>query len=155
MLFGNPAVLVSLSDSCQVCLFKDNRPFWDLVVQFHLNKQTNNKKRQAKTVLSWGHAVPCVCPAAGDSHFPPPEESSPWFINDPQWIVRLALLTDINAHLNALKVKLQSKDVLVTDMPAHINAFKVKMRSIVSCWVCVISLPCCLCPWRCGPEHLR
>ena len=47
---------------------------------------------------------------------------------DPRWLTRLALLTDITTHLNALNVKLQGKDILVTDMHAHITAFEVKLR---------------------------
>ena len=47
---------------------------------------------------------------------------------DPRWLARLALLTDITTHLNALNVKLQGKYILVTDMHAHITAFEVKLR---------------------------
>ena len=47
---------------------------------------------------------------------------------DPRWLARLALLTDITTHLNALNVKLQGKDILITDMHAHITAFEVKVR---------------------------
>ena len=47
---------------------------------------------------------------------------------DPRWLARLALLTDITRHLNALIVKLQGKNMLVTDMHAHITAFEVKLR---------------------------
>uniref|UniRef100_UPI00358E1D8A general transcription factor II-I repeat domain-containing protein 2-like n=1 Tax=Myxine glutinosa TaxID=7769 RepID=UPI00358E1D8A len=48
--------------------------------------------------------------------------------SDPRWLARLALLTDITAHLNTLNIKLQGKDILVTDMYAHITAFEVKLR---------------------------
>ena len=48
--------------------------------------------------------------------------------SDPRWLARLALLTDITAHLNTLNMKLQGKDFLVTDMYAHITAFEVKLR---------------------------
>ena len=47
---------------------------------------------------------------------------------DPRWLARLALLTDITTHLNALNVKLQGKDILVTNKHAHITAFEVKLR---------------------------
>ena len=47
---------------------------------------------------------------------------------DPRWLARLALLTDITTHLNALNEKLQGKDILITDMHAHITAFEVKLR---------------------------
>ena len=47
---------------------------------------------------------------------------------DLRWLARLALLTDINTHLNALNVKLQGKDILVTDMHTNITAFEVKLR---------------------------
>ena len=47
---------------------------------------------------------------------------------DPRWLARLALLTDITTHLNALNVKLQGKDILITDVHAHITAFEVKLR---------------------------
>ena len=47
---------------------------------------------------------------------------------DPLWLARLALLTDITTHLDALNVKQQGKDILVTDMHAHITAFEVKLR---------------------------
>ncbi|XP_076062391.1 general transcription factor II-I repeat domain-containing protein 2-like [Oratosquilla oratoria] len=47
--------------------------------------------------------------------------------SDPQWLARLALLTDITAHLNALNMMLQAKDILVIDMYAHITAFEVKL----------------------------
>ena len=50
---------------------------------------------------------------------------------DPRWLARLALLTDITAHLNALNVKLQGKDILVTDMHAYITAFDVGKPGIV------------------------
>ena len=48
--------------------------------------------------------------------------------SDPRWLTRLALLTDITAHLNALNVKLLGKEILVTDMHTHITAFQVKLR---------------------------
>ncbi|XP_076058823.1 general transcription factor II-I repeat domain-containing protein 2-like [Oratosquilla oratoria] len=48
--------------------------------------------------------------------------------SDPRWLARLALLTDIRAHLNALNMMLQGKDILVTGMYAHISAFEVKLR---------------------------
>ncbi|XP_050714143.1 general transcription factor II-I repeat domain-containing protein 2-like [Eriocheir sinensis] len=48
--------------------------------------------------------------------------------SDPRWLARLALLTDITTHLNALNVKLHGKDILVTDIHAHITAFEVKLR---------------------------
>ncbi|XP_076061513.1 general transcription factor II-I repeat domain-containing protein 2-like [Oratosquilla oratoria] len=48
--------------------------------------------------------------------------------SDPRLPARLALLTDITAHLNALNMMLQGKDILVTDMYEHITAFKVKAR---------------------------
>ena len=47
---------------------------------------------------------------------------------DPRWLARLALLTDITTHLNALNMKLQGKYILVTDMHAHVIAFEVKLR---------------------------
>ena len=47
---------------------------------------------------------------------------------DPQWLARLALLTDSTTHLNALNMKLQCKDILVTNMRAHITAFEIKLR---------------------------
>ena len=46
----------------------------------------------------------------------------------PRWLARLALLTDIITHLNALNVKLQGKDIIVTDMHTNITAFEVKLR---------------------------
>ncbi|XP_076061542.1 general transcription factor II-I repeat domain-containing protein 2-like [Oratosquilla oratoria] len=46
----------------------------------------------------------------------------------PRWLAHLVLLTDIKAHLNALKMLLQGKDILMTDMYAHITAFEVKLR---------------------------
>ena len=52
---------------------------------------------------------------------------------DPRWLARLALLTDITAHLNAINVKLQGKDILVTDMHAHITAYDVGKPGIVGC----------------------
>ncbi|KAG0712988.1 General transcription factor II-I repeat domain-containing protein 2 [Chionoecetes opilio] len=48
--------------------------------------------------------------------------------SNPQWIARLALLTDISTHLNDLNVKLQGKNILVIDMYSHITAFEVKLR---------------------------
>ena len=48
--------------------------------------------------------------------------------SDPQWLARLALLTDITTHLNGLNMKLQGKDILVTDLYTHITAFEVKLR---------------------------
>lgn len=45
------------------------------------------------------------------------------YFSDPQWLTRLALLTDITTHLNNLNVKLQDKNILVTDMYSHIIAF--------------------------------
>ncbi|XP_076069196.1 general transcription factor II-I repeat domain-containing protein 2-like [Oratosquilla oratoria] len=45
-----------------------------------------------------------------------------------RWLSRLALLTDITAHLNALNMMLQGKDILVTDMYAYITTFEVKLR---------------------------
>ncbi|XP_076043765.1 general transcription factor II-I repeat domain-containing protein 2-like [Oratosquilla oratoria] len=48
--------------------------------------------------------------------------------SDPRWLARLALLMDITAHLNALNMMLQGKDILVRDMYAHIIAFEVKLR---------------------------
>ena len=47
---------------------------------------------------------------------------------DPRWLARLALITDITTHLNALNMKLQGKAIIVTDMHAHITAFEVKLR---------------------------
>ena len=47
---------------------------------------------------------------------------------EPRWLARLALQTDITAHLNAPNVKLQGKDILLIDMYAHITAFEVKLR---------------------------
>ncbi|KAG0693219.1 General transcription factor II-I repeat domain-containing protein 2 [Chionoecetes opilio] len=44
--------------------------------------------------------------------------------SNPQWLARLALLTDITTHLNDLNVKLQGKNILVTDMYSHITAFE-------------------------------
>ncbi|KAG0720046.1 General transcription factor II-I repeat domain-containing protein 2 [Chionoecetes opilio] len=48
--------------------------------------------------------------------------------SNPQWLARLALLTDITTHLNDLNVRLQGKNILVTDMYSHITAFEVKLR---------------------------
>ncbi|KAG0723767.1 General transcription factor II-I repeat domain-containing protein 2 [Chionoecetes opilio] len=48
--------------------------------------------------------------------------------SNPQWLARLAQLTDITTHLNDLNVKLQGKNILVTDMYSHITAFEVKLR---------------------------
>lgn len=50
--------------------------------------------------------------------------------SDSRWLSRLALLTDITTHLNALNLKLQGKEVLVTDnnMYGHITALEVKLR---------------------------
>ena len=48
---------------------------------------------------------------------------------DPRWLARLALLTDITKHMNALNGKLQGKYILVTDMHTNITAFEVKLRS--------------------------
>ncbi|XP_076054448.1 general transcription factor II-I repeat domain-containing protein 2-like [Oratosquilla oratoria] len=48
--------------------------------------------------------------------------------SDPWWLARLALLTDITAHMNAINMRLQGKDILVTDMYAHITAYEVKLR---------------------------
>ena len=48
--------------------------------------------------------------------------------SNPQWLARLALLTDITTHLNDLNVKLQGKNILVTDMYSHITAFVVKLH---------------------------
>ncbi|XP_076034521.1 general transcription factor II-I repeat domain-containing protein 2B-like [Oratosquilla oratoria] len=42
---------------------------------------------------------------------------------DPRWLACLALLTDITAHLNALNMMLQGKDILVTNTYAHITVF--------------------------------
>lgn len=44
---------------------------------------------------------------------------------DLQWLAYLYLLTDIIAHMNALNVKLQNKDIHLTDMHAYINAFNI------------------------------
>ncbi len=46
---------------------------------------------------------------------------------DPRWLARLALLTDITKHMNALNGKLQGKYILVTDMHTNITAFEVKL----------------------------
>ncbi|KAG0714799.1 General transcription factor II-I repeat domain-containing protein 2 [Chionoecetes opilio] len=48
--------------------------------------------------------------------------------SNPQWLARLALLTDITTHLNDLNMNLQGKNILVTDMYSHITAFEVKLR---------------------------
>ena len=47
---------------------------------------------------------------------------------DPVWLAKLALLTDITEHLNNLNFRLQGKDSLVTDMLAAVQAFEVKLR---------------------------
>ena len=47
---------------------------------------------------------------------------------DPRWLARLALLTDITTHMNAINLKLQGKDILVTDMHTNITTFEVKLR---------------------------
>lgn len=132
LLFGKLALLTWLRESCQVC------PFWDLVVLFKLNK-----RGQTENILSWEQAVLCVRPAAGDRLFP---SSSPRYHFDLQWLAHLTLITDITAHLKALHMMLQGKNILVTDMVAHINAFEVNMCLVVWCQVCVLSLLCWLCP---------
>ncbi|XP_076042351.1 general transcription factor II-I repeat domain-containing protein 2B-like [Oratosquilla oratoria] len=62
--------------------------------------------------------------------------------SDPRWLARLVLITGITAHLNALNMMLQRKDILVADIYAHITAFEVKLRLSV----CVFSLLYYLCP---------
>lgn len=47
-------------------------------------------------------------------------------LSNQQLLSRLSLLTDINAHLNYLIGKLQSKNILVTDVYSHIT--------IILCW---------------------
>ena len=48
---------------------------------------------------------------------------------DPRWLARLALLTDIITHLNALNVNLQGKDILVTDKHAHMTHHRLRGKA--------------------------
>ena len=50
---------------------------------------------------------------------------------DPRWLARLALLTDITTHLNAINVKLRGKDILVTNMHAHYHRLRGKAAIVV------------------------
>ena len=100
----------------------------------------------------WWRKVPISCcrksaPSSVQKNLPHADHFS-----NPQWLARLALLTNITTHLNGLNMKLQGKDILVTDLYTHITAFKVKLRlwegHAVECWsVCAFSSPWNLCHW--------
>ena len=47
---------------------------------------------------------------------------------DPVWLSKLAMLTDVSQHLNELNLRLQGKDLLITEMASNIAAFEVKLR---------------------------
>ena len=73
---------------------------------------------------------------------------------DPRWLARLALLTDITTHLNALNVKLQGKYILVTDRHARAHhrlrgKAAIVRGAIGKQSVIALSSPCCLCIYRC------
>lgn len=48
-------------------------------------------------------------------------------LEDTEWILDLAFLTDITAKLNHLNCELQSKGKTVAHMISAVNAFKAKM----------------------------
>lgn len=49
-------------------------------------------------------------------------------LEDEQWLLDLAFLTDISSHLNTLNTVLQGKDHLITDMVSAVYAFQEKLR---------------------------
>lgn len=75
-------------------LLKTVCPFWDLVVLFN-----SNKKGQAEAVLLWGHAVR-VCDLQQEIATFLRQKNLPH--SGPQWLVGLALLTDITGRRSPL-----------------------------------------------------
>lgn len=53
-------------------------------------------------------------------------------LNDEQWLLDLAFLTDLTNKLNDLNQELQGKDKTVTDMISSVNAFKRKIKHLSS-----------------------
>ncbi len=53
-------------------------------------------------------------------------------LNDDQWLLDLAFLTDLTNMLNELNVGLQGKDKTVVKMISSVNAFKRKMQHLPS-----------------------
>ena len=53
-------------------------------------------------------------------------------LNDGQWLLDLAFLTDLTNLLNDLNVELQGKDKTVINMISSVNAFKRKMQHLSS-----------------------
>lgn len=51
-------------------------------------------------------------------------------LKDPDWIVQLALFTDITCHLNTLNLQLQGRDKLPNDMVKVIRAFQNKITAL-------------------------
>lgn len=49
-------------------------------------------------------------------------------LEDTEWILDLAFLTDITGKLNHLNCELQDKDKTVVDMISALNSFKAKMN---------------------------
>ncbi|KAF7641054.1 hypothetical protein LDENG_00297180, partial [Lucifuga dentata] len=53
-------------------------------------------------------------------------------LNDDQWLLDLAFLTDLTNMLNELNLELQGKDKTVVNMMSSVNAFKRKMQHLSS-----------------------
>ncbi|KAM4555068.1 general transcription factor II-I repeat domain-containing protein 2-like [Odontesthes bonariensis] len=51
-------------------------------------------------------------------------------LNDDQWLLDLAFLTDLTNMLNDLNLELQGKDKTVTNMISSVNAFKRKLKHL-------------------------
>lgn len=51
----------------------------------------------------------------------------PEFENE-NWLVDLAFLVDITAHLNELNIRLQGKNQLINDMFQTVMAFEIKLK---------------------------
>ncbi|CAM4457493.1 unnamed protein product [Lepidochelys olivacea] len=51
-------------------------------------------------------------------------------LENPEWIIKLALLTDITCHLNALNLQLQGKQKLPSNMLRFVTAFQNKITTL-------------------------
>ena len=51
-------------------------------------------------------------------------------LNDDQWLLDLAFLTDLTNMLNELNLELQGKDKTVVNMISSVNAFKCKLQNL-------------------------
>ena len=61
-------------------------------------------------------------------------------LNDDQWLLDLAFLTDLTNMLNELNLELQGKDKTVVNMISSVNAFKRKMQLLLKVWLYFISI---------------